>query len=236
MLERAAEQGVTRLLSVGVDLLTSQAALNLSARWPAVLAGVGIHPTRLASLASTSEPIEAFRRLLESSLNSRAIDRPAAIGEIGLDDGAPDLNLQRRFLDQCLSLAAKADLPVVLHVVGQPGTHLSALEIVARHPTVRTVAHYFVRDAELARRYVEAGCWIAVGKPVTRPSEIAVRDALRVIPPGRLLLETDTYPLPGRATEPRDVAEICAAVAALTQRTFDSVAAATTAAFDAFIG
>ena len=236
MLERAAERGVTRLLTVGVDLPTSRAALRLAARRPSVLAAVGIHPTRLAPLASTSEPVEAFQGLVEASLSDPAGGRPAAIGEIGLDDGAPDLAVQARFLDRCLGLAADAQLPVVLHVVGQPETHLAALEIVARHPTVRTVAHYFVSDADLAHRYVETGCWIAVGKPVTRTAEVAVREALRVIPPDRLLLETDTYPLPGRTTEPRDVAEICTAVAALTHRTYDEVAAATTAAFDAFIG
>ncbi len=235
MLQRAAEHGVTRLLTVGVDLSTSQAALRLATRWPAVLAAIGIHPTRLAAQASTSEPIEAFRQLLETNQNDSRLGQPAAIGEVGLDDNAPDLSLQQRFLDQCLALAAETGLPVVLHVVGRPETHRSALETVALHATVRTVAHYFVGDAELARRYVDAGCWIAVGKPVTRPSEVAVRDALRVIPPERLLLETDTYPLPGRATEPRDVAEICAAVATLTKRPYDEVASATTAAFDAFI-
>lgn len=236
MLERAAERGVTRLLTVGVDPRSSQAASRLAARWPGVLAAVGFHPTRLASLASTSEPLDAFRRLFQASLAAPAPGRPAAIGEVGLDDTAPDLPLQRRFLDHCLVLAAEAQLPVALHVVGRPETHRSALEIVGHYPEVRTVAHYFVCGAEIARRYVEADCWIAVGKPVTRPAEVAVRDALRVIPPDRLLLETDTYPLPGRTTEPRDVAEICAAVAALTQRGYDEVAAATTAAFDAFIG
>jgi TatD DNase family protein len=123
-----------------------------------------------------------------------------------------------------------------LHVVGSVETHRTALAIVARHPSVRNVAHYFVGDAEMARRYLDAGCWIAVGKPVTRPSEIAVREAVCVIPPDRLLLETDTYPLPGRVTEPRDVAAVCAAVAELTGRSYADVAAATTANFAAVIG
>ena len=56
-----------------------------------------------------------------------------------------------------------------------------------------------------------------------------------MVPPDRLLLETDTYPLPGRTTEPRDVAEVCAAVAGLTGRRYEEVAASTSAAFDRFI-
>jgi TatD DNase family protein len=52
----------------------------------------------------------------------------------------------------------------------------------------------------------------------------------------RLLLETDTYPLPGRTTEPRDVAAVCAAVAELRGQTYEEIAAATTANFGRFIG
>jgi TatD DNase family protein len=227
LVERAADAGVTQLLTVGADVASSTAALRLAARLPTVLAAIGIHPMRLADVATGTSPIEALRNLLVSS--------PSAIGEVGLDDAAPDLALQRRFLEQCVALAAETDLPLVLHVVGGAETHHAALAIVARFPTVRTVAHYFVGDAEMAQRYLDAGCSIAVGKPVTRPSEIAVRDALGVIPPGRLLLETDTYPLPGRTTEPRDVTEVCATVAELTGRGYHEVAATTTASFARFI-
>jgi TatD DNase family protein len=124
----------------------------------------------------------------------------------------------------------------VLHVVGAPAIHERALALAAHRPSVRTVAHYFVGGPELARWYLEHDCWISVGRPVTRPSEVAVRQAIPVIPLDRLLLETDTYPLPGRTTEPRDVTSVCAAVAELTERSYEEVAAATTASFAAFIG
>jgi len=101
---------------------------------------------------------------------------------------------------------------------------------------VRTVVHYFVGDAELAQHYIDVGCWIAVGRPVTRPAEEAVRAAVRAIPQDRLLLETDTYPLPGRTTEPRDVIGVCAAVSELTRRSYDEIAQATTANFKRFVG
>jgi TatD DNase family protein len=161
--------------------------------------------------------------------------RPAAVGEVGLDEHAPDLAGQQQFLDACLALAEEHRLPLVLHVVGALAIHEAALALVARHPTVRTVAHYFVGGPALARRYVEHGCWISVGRPATRPTETAVREAVPLVPLDRLLLETDTYPLPGRTTEPRDVASVCAAVAELTGRRYAEIAAATTASFEAFI-
>src|SRR5205823_291943 len=147
---------------------SSVAAMRLAARLPSVLAAVGVHPTRLAALAATTDPLDSLRGLLAPDPSTNRA-RPCAIGEVGLDDAAPDPALQQRFLDQCLTLAAEASLPLVLHVMGGIETHRAALAIVARHPTVRTVTHYFVGDAEMARRYLDAGCLIAVGKPVTRP-------------------------------------------------------------------
>lgn len=258
MLARAGAAGVTRLLTVGVDPASSAAALRLAGRYPAVLAAVGIHPTRLARVAAEGPPERALRALLagagppgrggaaaaRGSLSGRMasgpadaapVARPVAVGEVGLDDAAPDPAAQLRFLDAALAIAAEHDLPLVLHVVGRPATHAVALERVARAPGARVVAHYFVGGPELARRYLERGCWLAVGKPVTRPGQ-AVREAVAVVPPERLLLETDTYPLPGRATEPRDVALVCTAVAELTGRSYAEVVAATTASFDALLG
>jgi Tat protein secretion system quality control protein TatD with DNase activity len=57
---------------------------------------------------------------------------------------------------------------------------------------------------------------------------MALRSAVEAIPLNRLLLETDTYPLPGRTTEPADIGEICRAVAELRQLDPDIVAKATT--------
>ncbi len=171
-----------------------------------------------------------------AALRSLLDQKPAAIGEVGLDESAPDPEGQQRFLAACLRLAEEHVLPVVLHVVGAPAVHEAALTIVRQHPSVRTVAHYFVGGPDLARRYVESGCWISVGRPVMRPGEAAVRAAVPTIPLDRLLLETDTYPLPGRTTEPRDVTAVCAAVAGLTGRPYEEIAAATTGNFDRFIG
>ena len=106
-----------------------------------------------------------------------------------------------------------------------------ALALLRSRAPVRAVVHYFVGDATLAERYLELGCSISVGKPVTRAAEAALRAAATRLPLERLLLETDTYPLPGRATEPRDVSLVCATIAALRDLTPHQVAASTTENF-----
>jgi TatD DNase family protein len=91
--------------------------------------------------------------------------------------------------------------------------------------------HYFVGDRQLVRRYLDLGCIISVGKPVTRPENDALRLAVADTSLDRLLLETDTYPLPGRTTEPRDLRDVCAAVAEIKRTSAQEVAAITTKSF-----
>lgn len=62
-----------------------------------------------------------------------------------------------------------------------------------------------------------------------RVENAALRAAVRGVPADHLRLETDTYPLPGRRTEPRDLAAICQAVAELRGETAAELAATTTA-------
>lgn len=223
MLRRAAEVGVERFLTVGVDPASSRQAIELARRHRGIRAAVGTHPTRLAELSDPEVALDALAKLTRFAV-------VAAIGEIGLDDqaGPGALAAQERFLDRCLDLAAASDLPLVLHVVG---AHEAALAILRSRAPVRAVVHYFAGDVSLAERYLEAGCLIGVGKPVTRPSQAALRAAIRATPLERLLLETDTYPLPGRTTEPRDLRLVCAAVAELRGVPTSEVAARTTENF-----
>ena len=82
-----------------------------------------------------------------------------------------------------------------------------------------------------ACRWLELGCTISVGRPVTRLENIALRKAAEAIPLERLLLETDTYPLPGRTTKPANILQIAEAVAALKHISLETVAEQTTANF-----
>ena len=227
MVERARAAGVTRLLNAAVSLEASWQGLALAAKYPEVLAAAGVHPCWLPS----SDPEIVARELEELALRASL----AALGEIGLEyapRAAPPA-IQQAFLHACLELAQRLDLPVCLHVVG---AHEDALRLLAERPGVRAVVHYFVGDLALAEQYLSAGCFISVGKPVTRPAHPALRAAVAALPLDRLLLETDSYPLPSRQTEPCHVVEVCRAVAALRGLAPEQVAAATTANFRRFLG
>ena len=225
LLHRAASAGVGEILTVGTDAASSHAATRLAAIHPGVRAAVGTHPLRLPAIPDPSSELRTLANLA-------ADPGVVAIGEVGLDStadqSAGELARQHDFLRACLDLAEEANLPLVLHVVG---THDLALDLLATRAPVRAVVHYFAGDATLAARYLEVGCSISVGKPVTRPTAGALREAAATIPIDRLLFETDTYPLPGRTTEPRDVVAVCQAVAAIRGVSRAEMAARTTENF-----
>lgn len=227
MVERARAAGVGLLLSVGLSVESSRQTLALARQHPGVLAAAGVHPRWLHEVEPrlALEAIEALARSAEV----------VALGEVGLEY-APELApppAQRAFLSACLELARRLDLAVSLHVVG---AHADALHLLAEHGPVRAVVHYFVGDTALAGRYLQAGCFLSVGKPAMRPEHEPLRQAVAELPLDRLLLETDSYPLPGRTTEPRDVLQVCQAVAELRGQSAEAIAQATTANLQHLLG
>lgn len=245
MLETARRAGVCYFLAVGVDAVSSAAAVDLARRHAGVVAAVGVHPKRvdaasrlanvgaqfIAPLTHQARAGDVGNRLSAIDVLSDLAQQPGvvAIGEVGLDDtSAAPLADQQRFLGACLVLAQELDPALSLHVVG---AHRQAQKMLASRGPLRSVVHYFQGDWPLAESYLALGCHISVGKPVTRSENAALREAVCRIPLDRLLLETDTYPLPGRTTEPRDVVQVCQAVAEIKSLPFEAVAKATTANF-----
>jgi TatD DNase family protein len=150
------------------------------------------------------------------------------IGEIGLDsvDGPLPIHQQQIAFEAQLTLAKRAGLPVNLHLRGAIDEAFALLAGVGL-PRSGAVLHYFVGDEALTRQALDLGLYVSVGKPVTRLENGRLRDAVRRIPLERLLLETDSYPLPGRTTEPADVWLVAQAVAALLETSEAEVARVT---------
>jgi TatD DNase family protein len=221
MLARAGAAGVARLVAVSVDLASAARTVALAGRHDAVRAAVGLHPAELPGVPSDADWL-ALERLAEAPA-------VAAIGECGVDPASRASGpAQLAVLARHCRLATRLGRPLLLHLVGEdligPALGTLAATGVARG---RAVAHYFQGDRFEANRLLEAGVLISVGKPAARLPHL--RDALRQVPLDALLLETDTYPVPGRTTEPADVRLVAEAVAELKGLTLVEVAEATSA-------
>lgn len=181
VIERASSAGITRILTCGEDVASSEAAVALARRSPVIRAAVGIHPHRAASCDERS--LGRIRALASD---------PAvvAIGEIGIDlsgRSAPEPD-QRRALTAQLALANELGLPVCLHV-RDAGAVVRGLLGAMTRPW--GYVHCYSEGPAEVGLWVDLGLSISFAGPVTYPRNDALRAAAAVVPPDRLLLETD---------------------------------------------
>ncbi len=223
LLARARRAGVQLFVGFGVDLATSRETIDVARQEHGVVAAVGLHPVHLVEALDLDRAIAEIKTLTTDP-------RVGFIGEIGLDvvDGNVGLDRQLAAFEAQLRLAARLDRPVSLHVQGAFDEAFAAIRRVGL-PAAGGVVHYFVGDDALARRALDLGLHLSVGKPVTREANRGLREVVSRLSMDRLLLETDAYPLPGRSTEPRDVVAVAEAVAGLSGLSPMAVADATTA-------
>jgi TatD DNase family protein len=228
MLARAAGAGVSCVVAAGFDVRSSRRAVRLAERHGTVAAAVGLHPLAVRGPV-LARSYAALARLAASP-------RVVAWSELGLDyrSGTATQSEQRAAFERQLALARECGLAAIVHAVDADDDALALLR--DTEMAARSAIHYFVGGPDLAERYLAAGLFLSVGKPVTRVEEAGLRAEVRDAPLDRLLVETDTYPLPGRTTEPADVRLVAEALAALRGLTLEQVAAATSANFARLVG
>ena len=187
-LDRAAEVGVTRIVQVGCDLESSRWAVETAGAYDSVVAAVALHPNEAPGLAEAGE--------LESALAE--IDRLAqsphvrAVGETGLDyfrTGEGGREAQHASFREHIRMAKRHDRTLVIH---DRDAHADVLAVLDDEGTPeRTVMHCFSGDADFARECVERGAYLSFAGTVTFKNAENLREALRVTPADRILVETD---------------------------------------------
>ena len=229
VIERARAAGVDRMLAIGTgngppDL---EAAVRLADEYPFILATVGVHPHDASKATEAS-----FDRLKSMAAHPKVV----AVGEIGLDyhyDFSPR-DVQRAVFARQLSLAAEARLPVIIHT---REAWQDTLDILGREWRGEGIMHCFTGNVSQARQALDAGFHLAFGGVLTFPKAESVREAARITPAGRLLLETDCpylAPVPhrGKRNEPAFVVETARRLADARGQTAEEIAAITTANFE----
>lgn len=223
---RAREAGVDHMMVIGESRAAAEAALAFADRSPNVSVVAGLHPHEAKEW---SPEYEAWLR----SLSARASVRPCALGEIGLDyhyDHSPR-DVQRRVFEAQLALAEELGLPVVIHAREADADLLAALR---NFPKVRAVLHSFSSGMALLDGALALGHWASFSGMITFKNW-SLDDAIRAVPAGRLMVETDSpylAPVPhrGKRNEPAFVKQVAERVAAVRGASFEQVAAEATRA------
>ena len=217
----AVAAGVTRLITVGTDVASSLAALDVARRHDGVWATAGVHPHEAAG------GIEGIEALLGEP-------EIVAVGECGLDhhyDHSPRAEQRQAFANQ-IALALTHDLALVIHTREAWDETFDILA--ASGVPERTVFHCFTGGPTEARRALDLGAVLSFSGIVSFPSAGDVRAAAALCPLDRMTVETDSpylAPVPhrGQPNRPAWVVEVGAALAAATGQDLEAVAAATTA-------
>lgn len=218
--------GITHTIIPGVDAESSAQAAQIASASSRIGYALGIHPTTTASLPTISI---AFLEALWSKLS--IIKVPQAVGETGLDyfrlssrevEKNQEIELQKLSLIAHIQLANTHQVPIIFHIRDK-GTkaHTDLLELLHTYPvTVPFILHCVSGPATYVKECLKLGAYVSFAGNSTYPSAQSIRDLVKIIPPNRLLLETDAPYLPpqsnrGNVCEPTWITETATYLAEL---------------------
>ncbi|NVB41130.1 TatD family hydrolase [Pseudenhygromyxa sp. WMMC2535] len=233
-LARARAAGVVQVVHIGCSPQTMAPAVAIAAANEQVFASVGVHPhdARLLDAALLAE-IEAHA----------AHPKVVALGETGLDyhyDFSPRAAQLEAFGRQA-DLARRLQKPLVLHI---RDAHEDAWAVLAEHPAraeAPGVVHCFTGTPAEAERWLSLGWHISFSGISTFKKAAELREAAKLVPRERIMLETDApylapEPMRGRKNEPANVAFTCARLATERGEAPEALAAAAAANTRALFG
>jgi TatD DNase family protein len=236
-LARAAAVGVPRIVQIGCDLPGARWAVDCAATHDQVVAGVALHPNEAPRLDALGELEAALAEIEELATHERV----RAVGETGLDyfrTGEDGRAAQQESFRRHIELATRLEKTLVIHDRDAHDDVLKVLDEVG--PPPRWVMHCFSGDADFASSCLDRGAFLSFAGTVTFKNAEPLRDALRITPLDRILVETDApfltpTPYRGRpnasylvpltirsmaASRSMDVEALCRAVDANTNAAF----------------
>ena len=190
--------GVAGVVECATDLATSKGALELAAAWPFVWAALGIHPESLIEEdASTNTRFSGDWKAELAAIAPLLSEKKAvAVGEIGLDYHWPiPKDAQLELLEAQIRLALELDKPVIVH---DREAHADTYALLKKYRP-KGVLHCFSGSAEDAAWLTAQGMYIGFGGAATFKGAKRAVKAAAIVPPDKLLVETDC---PYMAPEP----------------------------------
>lgn len=262
VLRRATDAGVTRIITIGTSIESSQRAVDLAEKYPNIFAVIGVHPT----CAEEAEE-DVVTPLRELAKNPRVV----ALGETGLDyhrlpsaevakekqvqvfaralqteteeeieagihDGAYK-SKQASLFEQQLDLAVELGLNVVIH---QRDAWSDTLEIMRPYSgKLRGVFHCFGGTLEQANEVVDLGHLVSFTGIVTFKNGAGVLEVAAQIPLHKFMVETDCpylapVPFRGKRCEPAHTRIVAETIAATRGISLEDLARTTTATAEDF--
>lgn len=201
ILERAASNSVEHIISVGIDITSSKAAIELAKEYPQISASIGIHPHDVANIND-----ETYDQLRDLYKNNK--DHIVAFGEIGLDyvKNYSPIDVQHIHFRRQIELSLELQLPLIIHCREAQDDLLMILKEMNKE-LYTGVIHCFSGDIEFAKQVIELGFYISIPGIVTFKNAHDLHRVAEYVPLDKLLIETDgpflaPMPFRGKRNEP----------------------------------
>lgn len=187
--DRAAQQGISRIVIPAVGRSNFAAVRRLAAQHANCVYALGIHPIYVPQ--AQEEDLAALRVAVQQATHD---PRFVAVGEIGLDFFVPALRetplleKQEFFYSEQLKIARDFGLPVLLHVRRSQDVILKYLRRIA---VPGGIAHAFNGSFQQAHEFIRLGFKLGFGGAMTFPRALQIRRLATELPEDALVLETD---------------------------------------------
>jgi len=179
--------GIERIINIGIDAKSTQNGINLSEKYPQILATGGYHPSTVQ---------EYDENLLKTLLKHKNI---VAVGEIGLDYYRlyNPVDMQKKVFEAQVKIAIEHNLPIVIH---DREAHEDCMSILEKYSPSNVVFHCFSGDVNFAEKVLNKGWYISITGVVTYKNS-NLDQIVRITPKNKLMIETDCpylTPIPHR--------------------------------------
>lgn len=183
VMARSIEAGVTGWVTVGTDVEHVTKVVEIIEKYDRLWGAVGFHPHYAKDI--TDADIEFLRKCCNN-------EKVVAVGEIGLDYhyNFSEKDRQKEVFEQQLDVAVDANLPVIIHT---REAFDDTFEILDRYAgrIKGAVVHCYSGDAVQAKMLLDKGFHISFTGIVTFKNSDQAREAAKVVPLDRMMVETD---------------------------------------------
>lgn len=228
VLERAVDNQVRGIVTIGTDLSSSLVAVNLARKHSMLRAAIGVHPHDAKHVKQDDLSKLAF-------LIEKHKDVVVGYGEIGLDYAKKysEPEVQRTVFRQQLRLAKELNLPIIIH---DRDAHQDCLKIIKEEGPFDHggIMHCFSGNLDFANEVIDCNLLISIPGIVTYKNARDLREVASQLPMDKMLLETDgpflaPVPYRGKRNEPVYTLFIAEAIAKLRETTLETIADRTSA-------
>ena len=219
-------EGITRLVSVGYSIDSSEFAEKISEEYDFIYYSCGISPN---DLPQTEE--ELWKNLEEiRKIANQKHKKLVAIGEIGLDYywNKENSDLQKLAFIEQIKLANELDLPIIIHTREAVSDTIDILK--NKQKSINTgIFHCCPLNRELVKEALKLGYYISFAGPITFKNSKNANEIIEIVPLDKILIETDSpylspEPNRGKRNDSRNVKYMAQKIAEVKQLSLEEIA------------